>query len=84
MPLTMAKPGERVLIREMTGGHHSRSRLSDMGLRAGDVIEIINNDGMGRLILGRDCSRLAVGRGIAQKIMVSAADDAETEACEDE
>ncbi|MBW2284899.1 MAG: transcriptional repressor [Deltaproteobacteria bacterium] len=84
MPLTMAKAGERVVIREMAGGRQARSRLSDMGLRSGDTIEIINNDGMGRLILGRDCTRVAMGRGIAQKIMVSVAEVKGEQACEDE
>jgi Fur family ferric uptake transcriptional regulator len=75
MPLAMAKPGERVVIKEMAGGVSARTRLTDMGLRTGDHIEIINNNGMGRLILGHDCMRLAIGRGIAQKIMVSLDDD---------
>jgi len=74
MPLAMAKPGERVLIREMTGGKSALARLSSMGLRSGDQIEIINNTGKGRIILGRDHTRLAIGRGVAQKIMVSVAD----------
>jgi Fur family ferric uptake transcriptional regulator len=75
MPLAMAKPGERVVVKEMAGGVSARTRLTDMGLRTGDHIEIINNSGMGRLILGHDCMRLAIGRGIAQKIMVSLDDD---------
>lgn len=79
MPLAMAKNGERVVVKEMAGGMSARTRLSDMGLRTGDRIEIINNNGMGRLILGHDCTRLAIGRGIAQKIMVSL-DDQEDEA----
>ena len=33
--------------------------------------EIINNNGMGRLIVGHGPTRLAMGRGIAQKILVS-------------
>lgn len=75
MPLAMGKPGERVVVKEMAGGMSARTRLADMGLRTGDHIEIINNNGMGRLILGHDCTRLAIGRGIAQKIMVSLDDD---------
>jgi Fur family ferric uptake transcriptional regulator len=71
MPLSMAKPGETVIVREMLGGQSARSRMSDLGLRLNDHIEIINNSGVGRLILAKDCTRLAIGRGIAQKIMVS-------------
>jgi len=74
MPLAMAKTGETVVIREIAGGQTARSRMADLGLRPEDHIEIINNNGMGRLILAHDCTRLAIGRGIAQKIMVSLSD----------
>ena len=82
MPLTMARPNEKVLVKEMAGGLSSRMRLSDMGLRKGDVIEVINNTGQGRIIIGRECTRLAVGRGIAQKIIVSAVDEDAGPVCE--
>lgn len=71
MPLPSAKPGEEVYIRDITGGTEVRSRLTSMGFRTGDRLEIINNDGMGRLIIGRGDSRLAIGRGMAEKVIVS-------------
>ena len=71
LPLSLAKEGEQVIIKEMTGPGNARARLSSMGLRPGDVLEIINNNGMGRLIVGHGATRLAMGRGIAQKIVVS-------------
>ena len=74
IPLLIAKQGERVVVREMTGGRIGRARLADMGLRPGDHLEIINNTGKGRIILAHDCTRLAIGRGIAKKIMVSLSD----------
>ena len=73
LPLAMAKPGENVVIKDIMGGSHARSRLASMGLRRGDLLEIINNNGLGRLIVGHEAMRLAMGRGIAQKIMVSLA-----------
>lgn len=73
MPLAMAKSGEKVVIKDMTGGKNLRTRLVSMGLRSGDTLEIINNNGLGRLIVGHGSTRLALGRGIAQKIMVSLA-----------
>jgi Fur family ferric uptake transcriptional regulator len=81
MPLFMAKAGERVMIREMTGGRAGRTRLADMGLRPGDHLEIINNTGQGRIILAHDCTRLAIGRGIAKKIMVSLSESEEDALC---
>ena len=73
MPLDMAKSGETVVIKDMSGGKHVRTRLASMGLRLGDTLEIINNNGLGRLIVGHGPTRLALGRGVAQKIMVSLA-----------
>lgn len=81
MPLSLAKEGETVLIKDVAGGIIARSRLAAMGLRSGDRIEIINNNGQGRLILGHDCTRLAVGRGVAQKILVSLIEPAGEETC---
>ncbi|MFZ0450091.1 MAG: transcriptional repressor [Desulfatiglandaceae bacterium] len=71
IPLSMAKPGEQVELKEITVGAGGKSRLASMGLRVGDRLEIINNDAHGRLILGRDCTRIAMGRGMAEKMLVS-------------
>jgi len=73
MTLGMAKPGERIIIKEMIGGRSARARLTSMGFRSGDTLEIINNDGQGRLIVGFGNTRMAMGRGMAQKILVSLA-----------
>ena len=73
MPLVMAKPGERVEIRDMVGGRSAIGRLASMGLRKGDVLEVISNNGQGRLIVGHETTRLALGRGVAEKITVSLA-----------
>jgi len=82
MPLSMAKAGETILIKDIIGGREAKARLADMGLRQGDQLEVINNTGFGRLIVGHDCTRLALGRGIAQKILVSLAPNPQKEACE--
>jgi len=71
VPLGSAKPGERVIIREISGGRTRRARLASMGLRPGDVIEVIANSGQGRIILGHEHTRLAIGRGVAQVIRVA-------------
>jgi Fur family ferric uptake transcriptional regulator len=84
LPLAMAKEGERVLIKGIAGGVAARSTLASMGLREGDHVEIINNNGQGRLIVAVDCTRLALGRGFAQKIMVSLSDKKGSDAICDE
>ena len=70
MPLTVAKPGERLVIRETRGGAGSKMRLLTMGLRKGDRIEVITNNGYGQLAIAADWKRYVLGRGLAEKIMV--------------
>ncbi len=71
MPLSMAKTGETVYVRDVAGCKHKQGRLASMGLKSGDRVEIINNTGGGRVILGLESTRLAIGRGMANKIMIS-------------
>ena len=70
MPLAVAKPGERLVIRETRGGTGAKMRLLTMGLRKGDRIEVITNNGYGQLAIAADLKRYVLGRGLAKKIMV--------------
>ncbi len=70
MPLIMAKPGERLVIKEINGGAGARMRLLTMGLRRGDKIEVITNNGHGQLAIAADLKRYVLGRGLAEKITV--------------
>ncbi len=70
IPLAAARQGERLVIREFTGGSKSRMRLLSMGLRVGDEIEVITNINSGQVVVALDYSRYALGRGLAEKIMV--------------
>ena len=81
--LSTAKPGEQVEIKEIAAGEGGTSRLASMGLRVGDRLEIINNEGHGRLILGRDCIRFAIGRGMAEKLLVSPLGPDQESTCEE-
>jgi ferrous iron transport protein A len=68
--LTELKSGTRAVVREMRGGRSILSRLSAMGLSVGSELEVLNNRGRGPLlVLVRD-TRIALGRGEAQKIVV--------------
>lgn len=70
MPLVMAKQGERLIIKDITGGSGGRMRLLTMGLRLGDEIEVITNKNKGQLVIAADYKRYALGRGLAEKILV--------------
>jgi len=74
-PLTTARQGERLIIKDVFGGTGTRLRLTSMGLRIGDEIEVITNPGKGQLVIAVDLKRYVLGRGQAQKIMVMPADD---------
>ncbi len=45
-------------------------RIEGMGIRIGKRIEMLTNEGRGPLLLKVDESRIAVGRGMAMKILV--------------
>jgi Fur family ferric uptake transcriptional regulator len=70
MPLTLAKPGERLVIKEINGGTGAKMRLLTMGLRTDDNIEVITNNSQGQLAIAADLKRYVLGRGLAEKIMV--------------
>jgi Fur family ferric uptake transcriptional regulator len=69
MPLSMAARGEKLRIVRLAGGCQMQNRLTAMGLMVGDEIEVLNNSGP--FILSAKGTRLAVGLGLAKKIMVS-------------
>jgi len=70
IPLVSAKPGEKLVVKGFTGGSNARMRLMTMGLRIGDVIEVITNDSAGQVVVAINYHRYAVGRGLAQKVEV--------------
>lgn len=70
MPLTLAQEGELGIVEEFLGGASAQLRLATIGLRKGDEVQVITNSGQGQLIVAVNATRLALGRGIAEKIMV--------------
>jgi len=71
--LDRARKGERVMVQSIAGGAASRLRLLSMGLRIGDVLEVITNVSHGQLVVAVDYKRLVLGRGLAHKIRVTLA-----------
>jgi len=70
MPLSFAHEGELGIVQEFMGGAGAQLRLATIGLRKGDEVEVITNSGAGQLVVAVNGTRLALGRGIAKKIMV--------------
>lgn len=69
LPLDAARQGERLIIKEITGGTGARMRLLTMGLRQGDPVDIITNISRGQLVIAVEGKRYVLGRGLAQKIL---------------
>lgn len=81
MPLGLLSSGEKAEVVEVSSGSRRcfaaskedkllGTRVEDIGIRAGKTIEMLNNEGRGPLLLKVDGSRIAIGRGMAMKIMV--------------
>ena len=71
MPLSMASRGETVRVASIRAGWGLQRRLADMGLTPGTQITIVNCQRPGPVVLGLRGSRLALGHGVAHKIMVT-------------
>ena len=69
MPLSMAKTGEMVTIRRITGRDDIRQHLAELGFVADTTITVINEIA-GNLILQVKHSRIALDRAMASRIMI--------------
>lgn len=72
LPMSLAAEGETVLIHQIRGGKKMRQRLMDLGMNLSEPIRILKNDMPCPMIIAiKGDSRLALGRGMSQKIMVT-------------
>ena len=70
MPLIMASPGERIKVVHIKGCGQHRTTLNSMGITVGTELQVISGNG-GPLVVAVKGTRVALGRGAAQKVMVS-------------
>ena len=69
MPLTMAKAGENVTIRKITGKDEVRLHLAELGFVVDSQVTIVNEIA-GNLIVQVKESRLALDKTMANRIMI--------------
>ena len=69
MPLTMLNYGEAAAIKRIGGKEASKRFLRNLGFTVGEQVKIIASNN-GNVIVQVKDSRIAVSRGIANKIMV--------------
>lgn len=70
MVLSMIDPGKEVTLIDINGGRGIRSKLYSMGLVPGVSLRILNRNGSGPVMIATRDSRLVIGRGMAEKIIV--------------
>ena len=69
MPLTMARPGETVTIRKITGKDEIRQHLAELGFVVDSDVTVVSEIA-GNLILQVKDSRVALDRTMANRIMI--------------
>ena len=69
MPLTMVNPGEENVIKKVGGKEETRRFLENLGFVTGVVVTVISEIG-GNMIVNVKDSRVAIGKDMANKIMV--------------
>lgn len=69
MPLTMARPGETVTIRKITGKDEVRQHLAELGFVVDTDVTVVTVIG-GNLILQVRDSRVALDKSMASRIMM--------------
>lgn len=70
MPLSMVKEGEANIIRKIGGKEETRRFLENLGFVTGGTVTVISEMG-GSIIVNIKDSRVAIGKDMANKIMVS-------------
>ena len=69
MPLSMIKEGEANIIKKVGGKEETRKFLENLGFVTGGTVTVISQTG-GNMIVNVKDSRVAIGKDMANKIMV--------------
>jgi ferrous iron transport protein A len=68
--LSEAPAGQRLLVRQLSGGKDFVSRMTALGFTEGVEVQVIQNYGRGPLITLVRGVRVALGRGEASKVLI--------------
>ena len=69
-PLGFLADGEEGVIKEVAGGVGLKEKLRGMGVTKGKALRMIQNNTCGPVIVALGEARLALGRGMAQRVLV--------------
>lgn len=68
--LIQLNPGENGMIKKIDAGGTATKRLYEMGFNTGAKVKIMKNDS-GPIVVSLAGNKIAVGRGLAEKIIVN-------------
>ena len=71
IPLAFLSVGEEGVIVEMQGGRGMSQRLSEMGFTNSTRVRVLSSSSPGPVLVGVRDARIAIGRGVAMKILVN-------------
>ena len=69
IPLSSLRDGERAKITSVDGGRTVNLRMNELGFTTGANLKVIRNVGGGPVMVELKAGKIALGRGIAKKIM---------------
>jgi len=69
MSIINLRPKDIAFIKDIDGGTHVKKRLLELGLVKGSQIQLVKND-IGPVVISMAGHKLALGRGLAGKIIV--------------
>ena len=69
MPLSMKNAGEPGIVKKVGGKEETRRFLENLGFVAGGIVTVVSDTG-GSVIVNVKDSRVAIGRDMANKIIV--------------
>ena len=69
LPMAMAKVGEKVVIRRITGDERVRQRLAELGFVVDEEVTVLSAS-YGNLIVKVKEARIAIGLDMANRILV--------------
>ena len=70
LPLTMASQGEPMTIKKIGGKQETKKFLETLGFVVGGTITVVSEINGNMIVNVKDSSRVAIGKDMANKIMV--------------
>lgn len=69
--LSSLKPGETAEISGISGGHHFRHKLINLGLLPGTQVQVVLGRKHSPLVIIANGTKMMIGRGMALKIEIT-------------